>query len=78
MTLGLYHTGIKKDNNQVWKRVSDVKEVQLEGWLPGHPRSHPASSYRWDYLVWQFSNDSNKNMILNSRHLMREIICEYF
>ena len=30
----VYHTGIRRNENQIWRRSSDGAEVQLEDWIP--------------------------------------------
>jgi len=69
-----YHTGIRRDNLQVWRRSSDGAEVQLEGW---HPNGFPLSSASRKFLYWNFYNGSNKHMIYNSPDYSLHFICEY-
>ena len=42
---GAYHTGIRRDENQVWIRSSDGAEVQLEGWYPSYPWSYASHEF---------------------------------
>ena len=69
-----YHTGIRRDEDQVWRRSSDGAEVHLEGWYAGYPSSNASH----DFLYWSYFNGSNEKAIINSYgdypHLF---ICEY-
>ena len=67
-----YHTGIRRDENLVWRRSSDGAEVELEYWDPGDPHSDPDR----EFLYWEFYK-MNKNMIGNYFNLVRHFICEY-
>jgi len=67
-----YHTGIRRNESQVWRRSSDGIEVQLEDWIPGYPWSDADMTF----LYWS-SNDSFKNMILNMADGSYFFICEY-
>jgi len=69
-----YHVGITKDDNGVWRRVSDGEEIELDGWYPGSP--NPADHVK--YLVWVTHNNPHKNKIYNSLgHYAQYFICEY-
>jgi len=68
-----YHTGIRRDGNQIWRRSSDGEEVQLKDWYP----SYPASATSAEFLYWGFWNNSDKNTIWNSSDRSYHFICEY-
>ena len=67
----IYHTGIRKDENQVWRRISDEVEVKLEGWV------FPRSDGDRHFLYWYFFNDSRKNTIGDFYDSSYYFICEY-
>ena len=71
----IYHTGIRKDEDQVWRRSSDGAEVKLEGWV--FPSSDGEVFPRSHFLYWYLFNDSSKNRIWNSYDRSRYFICEY-
>ena len=68
-----YHTGIRRDENQVWRRISDRSEVNLEGWYPDSPEIEAD----WDFLYWFFVSGPNKNTIKNTPDYKNYFICEY-
>ena len=72
LTFGTYQIGIKRDpsNKQVFRRVSDGAQVELDGWVPGYPMSNDSH----DCLIWM----SSENTILNVPNAnIRRFICEY-
>ena len=72
-----YPIGIRRDRrdeNQVWRRISDGAPVQLEGW---NPDSYPLSDASREFLYWDFYNNSYKNTIVNYYDLYLHFICEY-
>ena len=75
-----YHTGIKRDteqstkSNQVWRRVSDGVQVQLEDWYPGEPVTWVDG---YDFYYWYLLGSTYKNMNINRRDSSRWFICEY-
>ena len=68
-----YRTGIRRDENRVWRRSSDGAEVQLEGWKPGYPWNDADS----EFLYWDFYNGSDNNTIFNYPDRSVYFICEY-
>jgi len=68
-----YHTGIRRDGNQIWRKSSDGEEVKLKDWYP----SYPASATSAEFLYWGFWNNSDKNTIWNSSDRSYHFICEY-
>ena len=66
-----YHTGMKRNDDQVWRRSSDGEEVKLEGWLPGNVLNGR------DFLFWWFDDDSYRNEIWNGFDRSLYFICEY-
>ena len=71
-TEALYHTGIKRDANTVWRRSSDGAEVKLSGWYPGHPSPNP----KYNVLFWVIINDENQNKVLSYEGSPSRFICE--
>ena len=71
-TEAFYHTGIKRDDNKVWRRSSDGAEVKLDGWYPGHPS--PNSKY--NVLMWIIENNENQNKVLNLEGSPSKFVCE--
>ena len=69
----MYHTGIKRDDNQVWRKVSDGVEVNLGSWIPGDPFYADA----WDFMYWKHDNDVLKNLIHNYFDGTAYFICQY-
>ena len=70
ITGNMYHTGIKRDDNQVWRRVSDGVEVNLDGWQP----HYPDKKARHVFLFWDIWY---ANTIYNFYDQGNEFICEY-
>ena len=71
-----YHTGIRRDENHVWRRISDGAEVELDGWQPGDPDS----DREMNFMYWNFYNKTSlKNTINNflERWSENPFICEY-
>jgi len=65
-----YTTGIQRDENKIWRRISDNVEVQLDGWYTKYPRSNAD----WDVLKW----NAHKNTIVNQAGRWWDpFICEY-
>ena len=87
---GLYHTGFKRDtyNDQIFRRISDGAEVQLDGWKPDYPvrrnwvygfsENVNITTVREDDLFWWLYNDADRNTMSNIRNEDRTqlIICE--
>jgi len=76
MQYDVYHTGIRRDQNNtnIFRRSSDGVEVSLEGWYPGTPLSDDGR----DFLYCSFDNDSNKNYVFDYGDQRRYFICEYY
>ena len=74
-----YHTGIVGENdNQVWRRISDGVEVQLEGW--NHRGRYPKRNQGYTNLYWEYFNNRNKktkNALWNAYSRSQNFICEY-
>lgn len=68
---GYYHTGIKRDANQVWRRASDGVQVELDGWMDG--RNVGRNGH--EFLYW--STYDNENTIYDMWNVMDYFICEY-
>ena len=73
---GFYQTGIKRDpiNKQVWRRLSDGVQVELDGWYPGYPKNNDG----WDYLYLYQYYESYKTDFFNDIPKSGRFICEYF
>jgi len=69
-----FHTGIRRDNHQVWRKSSDGTAVQLEGWWPDYPDSRAARKFLY---WWFYNNNARKNMIFNWPNGSDYFICEY-
>ena len=75
----MYHTGIKRDNeqstasNQVWRRVSDGVQVQLKDWYPGEPVTWVDG---YDFYYW-YMYGKYKHLNMNRPDSSRWFICEY-
>ena len=76
-----YHTGIKRDpgNNQIWRRVSDGKVVELTGgWIKGFPKNDVGQ----DFLYWDVYTGSgfvpSKGKIWNYVDNPSFFICETY
>ena len=76
MPYTIYHTGIVgENNNQVWRRISNGVEVQLDGWHRDYPNLNIAG---YNNLYWSyFDNAYNNNTIWNSNNRFKHFICEY-
>ena len=79
-----FHTGIQRDENQVWRRSSDGVEVNLEGWYrfgtklaEKYSLNYPRSDADSDFVYWKFANGLSKNTIWNAPDLSFRFICEY-
>ena len=74
MTRGHYHTGIKRDphDDQVFRRMSDGGEVQLDGWHSEYTKRNVGGA---DYLLWWVYNNEDKNTIF-IHNVDARFICE--
>ena len=68
-----YHTGVRRDEDRVWRRSSDGAAVRLEDWWAGYPRSDASHKF----LYWSSWNGSYKNLILNYSDDSDYFVCEY-
>merc|ERR1719376_2013562 len=76
MQYDVYHTGIRRDQNNtnIFRRSRDGVQVSLEGW---HSNGYPRSNDGYDFLCWYFHDNSNKNTVYNSYDYQSYFICEY-
>ena len=70
-----YHTEIVGEiNNQIWRRISDGVEVQLDGWHRDYPNLNTA---RYTNLYLAYYDNSGKCTIMHSYNRSQHFICEY-
>ena len=57
MPKGYWILGIKRheQNNEIWKRLADEQQVEVEGWSDGYPKTDSGR----DYLSWSTFSDVN-------------------
>ena len=68
-----YRTGITRDDDQVFRRISDGEEVELNDWFPDYPKSNPD----YNILYW-YTWYNGKDSIVNDKDWISSlIICEY-
>ena len=71
-----YHTGTRRDarNKDVFRKISDSRQVQVEGW---DNNGRPYDDDGRDFVLWYFFDDPRKNVVFNWNDHTHYFVCEY-